>query len=70
MTIENPSIQTCVEENEIEINRRRIELFNDPNYGIVLSFLDKYRSILDLPIYPLQLLEDHLVNYQGESQLI
>ena len=62
MTVEDPSIQICVEEN-----RRRFELLNDPNYGIVLGFLDKYRSVLDLPIYPLQLLEDHLVNYQGES---
>ncbi len=66
MTIENSSIK----ENEIEINRRRYDLFNDPNYGIVLCFLEKYRSLLDLPNYPLQLLEDHLVNYQGESQLI
>lgn len=70
MTIENPSIQSCLNENEIEINRRRIELFNDPNYGIVLCFLNKYRSLLDLPNYPLQLLEDHLVYYQGQSQLI
>lgn len=49
-------------------NQRRLSLISDPNYGIVLCFLEKFRSILDLPSYSLQRLEDHLVNYQERSQ--
>ncbi|CAF1502373.1 unnamed protein product [Adineta steineri] len=48
-------------------DQRRIDLLNDPNYGIVLCFLDKFRSILDLPQYPLQLFEDHLINCQEQN---
>lgn len=63
MTIENPSIR-------LTIDQRRVDLLNDPNYGIVLCFLEKYRSQLNLPCYPFQLLEDHLLRYQGQSKLI
>jgi len=68
MTIENHSIESSLKEDDIEKDRRRINLLNDPNYGIVLCFLDKFQSILDLPNYPLQLFEDHLVNYQEQSK--
>lgn len=47
-----------------EKNQRRLALINDQNYGIILCFLEKFRSVLDLPKYSLQRLEDHLVNYQ------
>ncbi len=61
--------QICSNENNIiEIDQRRIDLFNDPNYGIILCFLDKYRSLLDLPNYPLQIFEDDLINYQEQSE--
>lgn len=67
MTIADHSVQSWLNEDDIEKDRRRLELLNDPNYGIILSFLDKFRSVLDLPNYPLQLFEDHLLNYQGQS---
>jgi hypothetical protein len=70
MTIENHSVKLCLKEDDIEKDRRRINLLNDPNYGIVLCFLDKFRSILDLPNYPLQIFEDHLINYQKPSEFI
>ncbi len=59
-----------IKTNDIEKARRQIDLLNDPNYGIVLCFLDQFRSVLDLPNYPLQLFEDHLINYQEKSELI
>ena len=52
-----------------ENDQRRLALIDDPNYSIVLSFLDKFRSVLDLPQYSLQRLEDHLVHYQERSLL-
>lgn len=61
MTIENPSIR-------MTIDQRRVDLLNDPNYGVILCFLDKYRSLLALPPYPFELLEDHLLRYQGQSK--
>jgi hypothetical protein len=59
-----------IKTNDIEKARRQIDLLNDPNYGVVLCFLDQFRSVLDLPNYPLQLFEDHLINYQEKSELI
>jgi hypothetical protein len=70
MTSENNSTNSYLKEDDIEKDRRRINLLNDPNYGIVLCFLDKFRSLLDLPNYPLQLFEDHLINYQEQSKFI
>jgi len=70
MTSENNSTNSYLKEDDIEKDRRRINLLNDPNYGIVLCFLDKFRSLLDLPNYPLQLFEDHLINYQEQSEFI
>lgn len=51
-------------ENTNEQDQRRLALIHDPNYGIVLCFLDKFRSVLDLPNYSSQRLEDHLVQCQ------
>ncbi|CAF4497837.1 unnamed protein product, partial [Rotaria magnacalcarata] len=34
---------------------------------IVLCFLEKFRSVLDLPNYSLQRLEDHLINYEERN---
>ncbi|CAF0842573.1 unnamed protein product [Adineta ricciae] len=56
-------------ENDIGQEQRRIRLLNDPNYGLVLCFLDKFRTVLDLPYYPYQLFEDHLVHNQESNPL-
>jgi hypothetical protein len=66
-TDEDVSTEFSSNNDQIEKDQRRLSLINDPNYGIVLCFLDKFRSILDLPNYSLQRLEDHLVNYQERS---
>ncbi|UJR15301.1 hypothetical protein I4U23_002254 [Adineta vaga] len=72
MIIKHDSPDSSSKENDIEQDQRRIDLLNDPNYGIILCFLDKYRTILDLPHYPLQLFEDHLLqnHEQNPTRLI
>ncbi|CAF3842441.1 unnamed protein product [Adineta steineri] len=53
-----------INNNNDEKDQRRLSLLNDANYGIILCFLEKFRTILDLPNYSFQRLEDHLINYQ------
>ncbi|CAF1516985.1 unnamed protein product, partial [Adineta steineri] len=53
-----------INNNNDEKDQRRLSLLNDANYGIILCFLEKFRTILDLPKYSFQRLEDHLINYQ------
>jgi hypothetical protein len=58
-------------ENEkpcLKRDQRRLNLLNDPNYGIVLSFLDKFRSYLNLKKYPLRIFEDNLISEQEKSK--
>jgi hypothetical protein len=69
MTIKDDSTEVCLKENDAETEQCRINLLNDPNYGIVLCFLDKFRFALDLPNYPLQYFEDDLVNHHEQSEL-
>ena len=66
-TDEDISTEFSSKDDNVEKDQRRLSLLNDPNYGIVLCFLDKFHSILDLPKYSLQRLEDHLVNYHDRS---
>ena len=58
------------ENNIDEKDQRRLTLLNDPNYGIILCFLERFRSSLDLPLYSYQRLEDHLIQYQDQSKSI
>jgi len=69
-TEEDISIEFCLKDDHLEKDQRRLSLLNDANYGIILCFLEKFRSLLDLPNYSLQRLEDHLVNYQERSQFL
>ena len=69
MTIKDASIEVCLKENDAETEQCRINLLNDPNYGIVLCFLDKFGFALDLPNYSLQYFEDDLVNQHEQSKL-
>lgn len=56
------------EEQHETIDQRRSTLINDPNYAIVLSFLEKFRSTLDLPIYSFERLENHLLTVDQRSK--
>jgi hypothetical protein len=48
-------------------DQRRLSLLNNPNYGIVLSFMDKFRSYINLKNYPLRIFEDNLINEKEKS---
>lgn len=50
------------------IDQRRCQLLTDPNYAIILSFLEKFRSTLDLPVYSFQRFEDHLLQSHERSE--
>jgi len=45
-------------------DERRISLLNNPNYGVILCFLDKFRTYIDIQDYPLRLLEENLLSDQ------
>jgi hypothetical protein len=48
-------------------DQRRLSLLNNPNYGVVLCFMDKFRSYINLKNYPLRIFEDNLINEQEKS---
>ncbi len=48
-------------------DQRRLSLLNNPNYGIVLSFMDKFRSYINFKNYPLRIFEDNLINEKEKS---
>jgi hypothetical protein len=49
-------------------DERRISLLNNPNYGVILGFLDKFRTYIDIQDYPLHLLEENLLSDQENSK--
>ncbi|CAF1440883.1 unnamed protein product [Rotaria sp. Silwood1] len=50
------------EKTRLNYDQRRINLLNNPMYGVILCFLDKFRSYIDLQDYPLHLLEENLLS--------
>ena len=56
------------ENSKIDYEQRRISLLNNPNYGVILCFLDQFRAHIDFPNYPLHLLEENLLSDQEISQ--
>jgi len=55
------------EKNQVNYDQRRISLLNNPNYGVILCFLDKFRTFIDIQDYPLHLLEENLLSDQENS---
>ncbi|CAF0730292.1 unnamed protein product [Adineta ricciae] len=43
-------------------DQRRLSLLNDPNYGIILAFIEKFRSHVNFKSYPLRIFEDNLIS--------
>ncbi|CAF3493871.1 unnamed protein product [Adineta steineri] len=48
----------------LNYDQRRLSLLNNPEYGVILAFLDKFRSNIDIQDYPLHLLEENLLSDQ------
>jgi hypothetical protein len=55
------------DKNQLNYDERRISLLNNPTYGVILGFLDKFRTFIDIQDYPLHLLEENLLSDQENS---
>jgi hypothetical protein len=49
-------------------DERRISLLNNPTYGVILGFLDKFRTHIDIQDYPLRLLKENLLSEEQNSK--
>jgi hypothetical protein len=49
-------------------DERRVSLLNNPTYGVILGFLDKFRTHIDIQDYPLHLLEENLLSDEQNSK--
>ncbi len=56
------------DKSRLNYDQRRLSLLNNPDYGVVLSFLDKFRSYVDVQEYPLHLLEENLLSHEETSK--
>ena len=68
MTTEEAPTHSSPTEDSSDKEQRQLALLTDPNYGTVLSFLEQFRTVLDLPSYSFQRLEDHLLHSQERGQ--
>ncbi|CAF3339298.1 unnamed protein product [Rotaria sp. Silwood1] len=58
--------ESSVDEDEkekpcLKRDQRRLNLLNNPDYGIILGFIEKFRSYIKMKNYPLRILEDNLI---------
>ena len=69
--VSNPVESTGDEKEKAGLNydERRLSLLNDPNYGVILCFLDKFRAHVDIQDYPLHLLEENLLSDEENSKI-
>jgi len=56
------------DKTRLSYDQRRISLLNNPIYGVILCFLDKFRANIDIQGYPLHLLEENLLSDQENSK--
>ncbi|CAF3515459.1 unnamed protein product [Adineta steineri] len=66
LTEDSASSSDEVEKDKIcpKRDQRRLCLLNDPNYGVILYLMDKFRLPLKLKKYPLRIFEDNLISDQ------
>ena len=48
-------------------DQRRSNLLKNPDYGIILSFLDRFHSQINFKNYPLRIFEDNLICEKEKS---
>lgn len=56
------------EKTRLTYEQRRISLLNNPTYGVILAFLDQFRSNIDIQDYPWHLLEENLLSDQQNGE--
>lgn len=50
------------------LDQRRAQLLVNPNYGVILCFLEKFRSFFQLEEYSFHLIEENLLSDQENSK--
>lgn len=56
------------EEPSLKRDQRRLHLLNNPNYAIILDFVQKFRDLLNFNLSSLRKLEENLLSEQSESK--
>ena len=56
------------DEPSLKRDQRRLHLLNNPNYGIILDFIEKFRVLLNLNLSSLRKLEENLLSEKDESK--
>jgi hypothetical protein len=72
-SFEDASTSSSDEEKEkekpcLKLDQRRLSLLNNPDYGVILYFLDKFRLYINVKEYPLRLFEDNLISEHDKSK--
>ena len=62
------SISDEKEKMTLSYDERRLSLLSNPTYGVILAFLEKFRSNIDIQDYPWHLLEENLLNDQENGR--
>lgn len=74
LNVEEPSSDLSTSDDEekdkpcLKRDQRRMNLLNNPNYGVILSFLDQFRSQINFKTYPLRIFEDNLICEKDKSR--
>lgn len=75
MNVEEPPSDLSTSDDEekdkpcLKRDQRRMNLLNNPNYGVILSFLGQFRSHINFKNYPLRIFEDNLICEKEKSRL-
>ena len=56
------------EQPSLQRDQQRVHLLKNPDYGVVLSFLELFRPLMRIADYPLRQLEDNLLSEQENSK--
>jgi hypothetical protein len=62
------SLNNEQDKSTVNYDQRRSNLLNNPNYGVILCFLDKFRAHVDIGDYPLHQLEENLLSDDETSK--
>ena len=75
LNVEEPSSDLSTSDDEekdkpcLKRDHRRMNLLNNPNYGVILSFLDQFRSQINFKNYPLRIFEDNLICEKDKGRI-
>jgi hypothetical protein len=56
------------EQPSLTRDQRRMHLLNNPDYGIVLDFLERFISKMNIDVYSLQRFEENLISKRNQGK--